>query len=171
MIQVQPSTVATVCPVVSGMQGGTWDRHPNFKWLKRFKNDSQRRDFVTCGAAAGVAAAFRAPVGGVLFGLEELSTHWSEHLLLTCFFTTAVVNVTVRLLMSYCSGGGCGFFGEGQGEEGNTIIFHMKGYQVRVQSARLSCRTTAYARKRWFLHDICAAGVEQTEVCKCVGDS
>jgi Voltage gated chloride channel len=112
-------------------QGGTWDHHPSFKWLRRFKNDSQRRDFVTCGASAGVAAAFRAPVGGVLFGLEELSTHWSEHLLLTCFFTTAVVNVTVRLLMSYCSGGGCGFFGEGKGEEGSTIIFHMKDYQAR----------------------------------------
>lgn len=113
------------------MQGGTWSSHPNFKWLKRFKNDAQRRDFVTCGASAGVAAAFRAPVGGVLFGLEELSTHWSEHLLLTCFFTTAIVNVTVRLLMSYCSEGGCGFFGEGDGK-GNTIIFAMKGYQVRL---------------------------------------
>ncbi|XP_077231549.1 chloride channel C isoform X2 [Tasmannia lanceolata] len=94
-------------------QGGSRKYHLTWTWLRYFKNDRDRRDLITCGAAAGVAAAFRAPVGGVLFALEEVASWWRSALLWRTFFTTAVVAVVLRAFIEYCRSGNCGLFGQG----------------------------------------------------------
>ncbi|XP_073004669.1 putative chloride channel-like protein CLC-g [Typha latifolia] len=94
-------------------QGGSTKYHMTCKWLRYFKNDRDRRDLVTIGAGAGAAAAFRAPVGGVLFALESLSSWWRSALIWRSFFTTAVVAVVLRLFINICNSGECGLFGKG----------------------------------------------------------
>ncbi|KAE8688151.1 putative chloride channel-like protein CLC-g [Hibiscus syriacus] len=99
-------------------QGGSRRYGLTWKWLRFFKNDRDRRDLVTCGSAAGIAAAFRAPVGGVLFALEEMAScvtgyWWTSGLLWRAFFTTAVVAVILRALIDVCLSGKCGLFGKG----------------------------------------------------------
>ena len=54
--------------VAAGLsQGKTTSLGFDFGILKEFRCDQEKRDFVTGGAAAGVAAAFGAPVGKTSF--------------------------------------------------------------------------------------------------------
>lgn len=94
-------------------QGGSENYRLKWRWLRYFKNDRDRRDLITCGASSGVCAAFRSPVGGVLFSLEEVATWWRSALLWRTFFSTAVVVVVLRGFMEFCNSGKCGLFGRG----------------------------------------------------------
>lgn len=105
-------------------QGGSTKYHLSSRWLQVFKSDRDRRDLVTCGCAAGVAAAFRAPVGGVLFALEEVTSWWRSQLMWRVFFTSAIVAVVVRTAMGWCKSGNCGHFGSG-----GFIIWDISGAQ------------------------------------------
>lgn len=78
-----------------------------------FMADLKMRDLVACGAAAGLAAGFKAPIGGVLFALE-MSTRWRTELTWRCLFACAVTAWVVRSLTALCKTfGHCGFLNWG----------------------------------------------------------
>ncbi|KAI4348303.1 hypothetical protein L6164_009038 [Bauhinia variegata] len=107
-------------------QGGPDNYRVKWRWLRYFNNDRDRRDLITCGSSSGVCAAFRAPVGGVLFALEEVATWWRSALLWRTFFSTAVVVVVLRAFIEICNSGKCGLFGQG-----GLIMFDVSNVTVR----------------------------------------
>lgn len=63
-----------------------------------------RRNFISAGAAAGVASAFGAPVGGLLFSMEEVSSFWNLRLSWNIFCCAMVATFTTALFNSAFSG-------------------------------------------------------------------
>lgn len=113
-------------------QGGPDNYRLKWQWLRYFNNDRDRRDLITCGAASGVCAAFRAPVGGVLFALEEVASWWRSALLWRTFFSTAMVVVVLRGFMEFCNSGKCGLFGKG-----GLIMFDVSSVTVSYRAMDL----------------------------------
>jgi chloride channel 7 len=72
----------------------------NFRLLRHFRNANERRNFVKAGAAAGVSSAFHAPIGGLLFVMEEVSTLWRLTLTWQTFFCSMLATFTTSLFSS-----------------------------------------------------------------------
>eukprot|EP00667_Euglena_gracilis_P002124 EG_transcript_2122 len=63
-----------------------------------------QHDFITAGAAAGVATAFGAPIGGLLFVMEEICTWWDPSVAWRMFFGCMVSTYVAAVLNAYVEG-------------------------------------------------------------------
>lgn len=68
------------------------------KIMKRGK--SEERYLLTCGASAGLSAAFHAPLAGVMFAIEEVHKHFTPALLISVMCSS----IASDFLMSYILG-------------------------------------------------------------------
>ncbi|WPT16484.1 Chloride channel protein D [Picochlorum sp. SENEW3] len=93
--------------------------------LRRFQNPKDKRDFVTAGAAVGVATAFSAPVGGLLFMFEEVASFWQQSLGWQIFFACMVSVLTADTLHSGVSALKEGTFGLFD-DEASTVFFEVQ---------------------------------------------
>ena len=79
--------------------------------LLRLFSNSSHRQIVSAGSAAGLAAAFGAPIGGVLFSLEEASSVWSRKTAWRCLLCSSVAVFTLSQLNPNLQGGLLAFQG------------------------------------------------------------
>ncbi|XP_063042743.1 H(+)/Cl(-) exchange transporter 5 [Engraulis encrasicolus] len=65
-------------------------------FTKYRKNEAKKREVLSAAAAVGVSVAFGAPIGGVLFSLEEVSYYFPLKTLWRSFFAALVAAFTLR---------------------------------------------------------------------------
>ncbi len=65
---------------------------------KYHNNEAKKREILSAAAAAGVAVAFGAPTGGVLFSLEEVSYYFPAKVLWRTFFCANIAALGLSLM-------------------------------------------------------------------------
>lgn len=75
---------------VSWQIGGLFEKYRH--------NERKRRELLAAGTAAGLSVAFGAPIGGVLFAMEEISSFFPPRVLWRSFFCSLIAATTLRTL-------------------------------------------------------------------------
>ncbi|KAI0310925.1 chloride channel [Amylostereum chailletii] len=73
-------------------------------FAKYENNEGKRREILSAASAAGVAVAFGAPIGGVLFSLEEVSYFFPPKVMWRSFFCAMIAAITLRFLDPFGTG-------------------------------------------------------------------
>ncbi|KUL89988.1 hypothetical protein ZTR_02913 [Talaromyces verruculosus] len=107
-------TLALVLAISSGMSLGKEGPYVHIAtcvgnicsrlFTKYRTNDAKRREVLGASAASGVAVAFGAPIGGVLFGLEEVSYYFPPKTLFRTFFCCIASALSLKFLNPYGTG-------------------------------------------------------------------
>ncbi|KAL9656395.1 hypothetical protein ABK040_005161 [Willaertia magna] len=75
------------------------------KIFPRFsRNEANKREILSVSSAVGVAVAFLAPIGGVLFSLEEVSSYFPPRTLFRSFFASIIGVLVVQMIHPKLSG-------------------------------------------------------------------
>lgn len=91
-------TGAAIAAGISQGRSTTFNR--DFHIFEIFRSDHEKKDFVAAGAAAGISAAFGAPIGGVLFSLEEGASFWNQYLVWRMLFASMVASFVLNIFLS-----------------------------------------------------------------------
>ena len=88
---------ATVASIISRLEFGP------LRPLLELRMPGAHRSWVAVGAAAGIAAAFHSPLGGILYAFEEVCSHWSARLTWRSFLVVVIVVAIYKLLIESAS--------------------------------------------------------------------
>ena len=98
-------SMGAACGRVVSSAAARWARDtPRAALRKVARDEKEERDLITAGAGAGVAAAFGAPTGGLLFALEEVASSWSQTLTWQIFFCAMVSSTVTAIFLSSFAG-------------------------------------------------------------------
>lgn len=61
----------------------------------------KRREILSAAASAGVAVAFGAPIGGVLFSLEEVSYYFPMKTMIRSYCCAMVAAIVLKVIIDY----------------------------------------------------------------------